>query len=384
MSDSNQVSFAILEEVSWGVTPASALQELPFSSESLVDNPTTQPSTTIRADRQVPDNIRLNVSPGGDLNYNLQYAAYDELFEGFMMDAFGAELAIGPEVTISTTTPDTIDDSGSGFGAIVAGQWIKTSGFAAGNNNGFFKVLTATAASLTLQTAAITTEAAGASVSIAGSLLTNGTTFKSYSIEKEYLDLTTTFDSFLGTVIGSMSLSIPAAGPVTGTFGTLAKAAAVTQTASIGTGANVAALTNQEMQSVDHVAFIREGGALSTFDTLAVTINGANNLRQQPAVGVLGASGIGLGVTNISGTLDVYFEDRTLLDKARAYTDTSLAVQVQDAAGNSYIFDMEGVNISAGDPTVTGQDADVVSRFTFLAKLGGTSGKTVGINKFAA
>jgi len=73
---------------------------------------------------------------------------------------------ITAQITISAdTTDDSFNDSGSGFGDIVAGDLIMVSGFTSANNNGVFRVLTQAAGKITTSHN-LTTEAAGDSVTI--------------------------------------------------------------------------------------------------------------------------------------------------------------------------------------------------------------------------
>ena len=65
---------------------------------------------------------------------------------------------------ISFTSPSTISSAGSEFGVFAIGDEITISGSA--NNNGSYKILTQSASTLTVTAANITTESAGASVSI--------------------------------------------------------------------------------------------------------------------------------------------------------------------------------------------------------------------------
>lgn len=68
-------------------------------------------------------------------------------------------------ISFANANPDTINDSASGFGSFSSNQWVMVSG--SSSNDGVYKVDTAAAGSLTLQTAdALTVEAASNAISI--------------------------------------------------------------------------------------------------------------------------------------------------------------------------------------------------------------------------
>ena len=91
------------------------------------------------------------------------------------------DFATGNSVTatdISFTAADTISSAASAFGSFTAGDIIFISGTA--SNNGTFNVLTASASTLTV-TETITTEAAGASMTVAGPSTEFTATAKTYT-----------------------------------------------------------------------------------------------------------------------------------------------------------------------------------------------------------
>ena len=90
----------------------------------------------------------------------------------------GGSATVLTATTISFTAPDTITDTGSGLAIFPAAKYIEISGSA--SNNGGFLVSTSAAGTLTVPSG-ITTEGAGASVTI--TLLT-----ETYDIFKRYTD----------------------------------------------------------------------------------------------------------------------------------------------------------------------------------------------------
>lgn len=188
-ADTARSQLFFVEEAQWGVTPALPLNAVRFTGESLnfsIDN--TQ-SDEIRDDRQIADLIQTDAEPGGDVNFELSYGAFDTLLTGAFFRNWAAAISMsGTTFAAASGSPDSFTDSGNGFVAagIQPGQWIITTGFSNQENNGYFQVLTVAAGTITVKgESALVNEAAGPSVDIDGETLRNGTTAKSFSLEGE-------------------------------------------------------------------------------------------------------------------------------------------------------------------------------------------------------
>lgn len=77
---------------------------------------------------------------------------------------FHGAAVFGPEVTVSFTAPDTISDSGSGFGIFTAGDIISLRGST--SNDGIYTVATAAAGAITVNEGTVQNEIAGDAISI--------------------------------------------------------------------------------------------------------------------------------------------------------------------------------------------------------------------------
>ena len=81
----------------------------------------------------------------------------------------------------------------------VANQWIEIRGFTTSANNGYFKIVSVVAAKMVLAGGTVVTEVAGDSVTVLmGAQITNGTTLKSMSIEREYSSPAAEFVEYQG------------------------------------------------------------------------------------------------------------------------------------------------------------------------------------------
>lgn len=222
------------------------------------------------------------------------------------------------------------------------------------------------------------TDTGFAGISSGTDLLTNSTTAKSFTLESEFSDITQ-FISYTGCRIGSLGLSVSPNSIITGDLGFAGKINAVAG-ATVGTGAAVAAPTSDPMNAVDHVTALTEGG--SSVELLNLSLNVDNGLRMQPVIGSLGPSGIGYGRFNVTGSIEYYFADSTILAKYYAATETSLRVTLTDAAGNAYVLDLPAIKYTQGDdPGSQGNDVDTTVSLNFQGILDTTSSKTLRLTR---
>lgn len=149
-ADSNRVGIKILEEATWGTTPASgSTRELRLTSSSLAANKETVVSDEIRADRMVSAITEVAASSGGDINFEFSAGAHDELLAAFLMGAWSRpmELDFYKGVQVDITAVNTViirgRDVSTASGYLVVGRRIKLDGFNDANNNGYFEISTA-------------------------------------------------------------------------------------------------------------------------------------------------------------------------------------------------------------------------------------------------
>lgn len=392
MSDSSSVQLFYNEESVWGTTPSAPMKEFRFTSESLNQATETAVSEEIRDDRQVADIIRTQVSANGEAGIELSYGAHDDLLEGALFSDWTTDLNSTGSLTFAvgsptSTTSITCAASPGIFTSarIVAGMWVQISGSAVSpTRNGFFKV----AQRLDNDTIEVvgTIPAGSESVRIRGGFLRNGVTRKSYSLEKLFSDLSPVqYVGFKGMRVGSLSLNIAPGSILNGGFsfeGKQAFAAGVT----IGNGSITDAPTNDVLNAVDNITDIKIDGAspgTGVFFT-EVSLEVQNNLRAQPAIGSLANIGIGAGRCMVSGSIQSYFQNRTLLDKYLAFTTTALSFRAVDGLGNSYLFDFPAVKFSTGANDTPGNDEDVVVNLEFMCKRDPVYDFMFGISRFAA
>jgi len=411
VSDSSSTRLAYREEVVWGEDPAAAaspllpLREFRFTNESLNFEAQTEVSEEIRSDRQVADIIRTGVESGGDVGIEFSFASHDDLFEGALYNDWT------PVQDSNTISPlaDTFLVAGSpngstiGIGspevggaallnALTVGSFIEiTESVASPTNNGFTRV---TANSLA---GSITVSPALPSIGqdtfrIRESHLRNGTTLKSYMLEKAFLDTASANSpelpetiTFTGMRVGTAEINIATGSILNGSF------AFQGETATVQAGSKIEGLISPQLvevaatdvfNAIDNVGNVLIDGVADPnvcFTEISISIE--NNLRNQPCIGQLENSGIGVGRTQVSGTLIAYFVNRDFYEKYLNFDTVALSFTIT-LGGNTYLFDFPSFKFTSGEVVAGGNDEDVLISTEFTAKRDPVLGFTMGINRF--
>lgn len=375
-ADTSQSIVRYVEETSWGSTPSSALTELRFTGESLKFNISTVQSEEIRDDRQITDLITTKQEAGGGINGEFSYQAYDAFLEGAMYnDWVDTNYS---STSISITTGNVINLPGGHGQTFYVGQSIKMDGWSTTADNGIFTVSAKTTNTLTTSET-LTNDAGGESVTITSHVLVNSTTRKSYTIEKEFTDLTK-FIAFTGMVLASMALSIQSQNKITCSFSFLGKLAA-TGTSTVGTGSPTAAPTAEIMNAGDNVGSITSSGStVALIKSLTLDLN--NNLRGKPEIGTIGNGEIGSGRCAVTGALSMYFADFALYTDYINSDSSSLSFRLNDTDSlGTYIINLPKIKFTKADIVAGGPDQDVMVDGGYHAVRDPTTGYTIIITR---
>jgi hypothetical protein len=225
-ADSNRVSVYISEETgSWGETPSSpAMTQLPINGENLIHKKQTVVSNRLRSDRMRDYLAEVGVNAEGEVPFELSFADFDLILEGLL----GSDYVTATTGAVATIAADTSDDSfnrsagdftADGF---VVGMYVKVSGFTEAANNGIHKITALTATKMTVAGSNLATEAEGDTVTIRAKMLRNGTTQKSYLLEKRFEDLSQ-YIYFAGMKVNQMTLNVKSQEVVGGSVSFLGK-----------------------------------------------------------------------------------------------------------------------------------------------------------------
>ncbi len=378
-ADSNRVQVRFSPETVWGETPATpVMQELRITGESLSHQKQTIQSETLRIDRMREASVEVASSAGGDIEMEVAYSKTEigALMEGALATTFETISLTGLTITVVAAARTMTRASGSWISdQIKPGMWIRTKSFAAAGNNGVFKVASLTATVLTLDTLTTSglvdvTSAAG--IAVIANMLRNGGTAKSYLIEKQFGGLAAgAFVYMNGMRVGSMALSVASQQIAQATFsfeGKEGKTATTTRA-----GSSTVPGSSVSLNGTVNVGSLYEGAAALATGIRSVSVNVGNNLRQLPKIGQKAAAGVAMGFCDVSGSIEAYFEDLTLLDKFINHTSSALQFRLNDdptgsALGNIIIVTVPSLRYS-GDatPKTPGGNQDVMIPLEFTA-----------------
>jgi len=381
MSDANRIRMSYIAEDTYGETKTgSNLQTLRLTGESVKMDTDTTSSNELRSDRQTSDIIRNNISASGSIEWEMSYGAYDDLIAAWLMSSgWSSPVSVTATTIAAVNATNSITDSGDGFGTLVAGQWIKVSGFDTAANNGYFKIETAAAGEITVSGGTLTDESAGESVTIQmGGQVTQGTTSTSFNIERAYTDIAGEFVLNTGMMVSSGSMNISPDQIITGSFDFLGRQAA-SMAASAGTG-YTAAPTNSVMNAIDNVNVLLSDGSSFSAREFSLSLN--NNLRTRLQIGHLGAISIGTGTVDVTGSLTAYFQSSADMDKYRNFTTTSIAIALEDVSGNGYVIELPSVKFTDGTDNASGKNTDIMATLNWSAFMDATEGITIRIARF--
>lgn len=377
--DSNRVTLYIRENpgaFDRVVTAATETwNELRFTGEALEHQKTSEPSATIRDDRMKDSVAELAAQTSGTIDFELtaDTVSVKTLFEGLLGNPFVTPSAV-TGATIDNPTPgSTTDLTALGIHTgVTVGSFVRVTNADTADDNGLYRVTAVATGAITIDADLTDTETCDVSF---GSTLVNGTTVKTYEIEKAFTDTNPAeYMYFGGQRIGQISLNLAATqritaqasfdgrrGQMTGTVNGGSHTATATQSDPMTASANVAELVLNEGSTT-----------LPPVQSLDITLNGNNRIKS--AVGDKYPIDIGQGTIDMSGSFQLFFQDSAAFDLMEAHTYFSIRLRTQDAAGNVFMIFFPRAVFTEGSPTASGENTDVVEPKGFIAVNDTTSG----------
>ncbi len=377
LASSNRAALAYIAEATFGTTPgAGTAKNLRFTGESFSFDLSKETSKEIRSDRQLSGATTVDASATGGFNFELQYREYDPFLAAVMGSDYVVYGVDGVSVTTTvaaaaTTLTASVATSGaSAWSTLQRGQWFRYSHVGTANDGKFFRVSTVTAPTDTVITldastpAAVVASTAGAFVQT--SRLSNGVLQKFFSFERQLTD-TAQYQLYKGMCANKMNWKFAAGALSTGSFDFMGKnmiRAAVTGLPSAGAASQAFEIQN----GVRGIGQLWEStGPLTSTFVKSLELNVDNGLRAQTALGNLGAVGIGTGAFSVTGTLEAYFADGSLLDKFLADTYSAVTVGTQDISGNGYILTLPRIQQMSHKIMAGAKDQDIMASISFTA-----------------
>ena len=381
--DANDVELSYGKEATWGTKPASAFQGIRYTGESFSGSKTRQRPSEINTSGQASAAITTQEQAQAGVNFALSFGTYDDMLAGLLNGDWTSALAISGTDISFDGTDSLIESITSGkFSNVVVGQWIKVAGAGQATNNGFHRVVSKLD-NQTLELASpLTTEAAGASVTISGSILTNGTTFQSFHFQKRFS--ANQFLVYPGVYLTGGSLTAGLGQFMQGNFQGVAKSEEKATT-SQSTGAVLAAPTGRVHDTINGFQALELDGAavaavVDSFN-IQITKEGAGG---QYGLGSAAAQGMTKGTFTLSGSLRTYFKDFQIYDLFKSEAQGLLSYRTTDADGNAYVLTIPAANLMNPQVVAGGAGQPVMAEFQLEGNPHPTLGYTFQIDRFAA
>jgi len=185
-----------------------------------------------------------------------------------------------------------------------------------------------------------------------------GTTPKYFSIEDAANDISQ-FRLFTGMSVSNMSVSIAPNQMVTTTFDMVGKTATQASTTASSGGTPTASSTNAPFDS--YSGTISDGGSGISIVT-SIDFSVANSFAPTFVIGSDSAQQLEFGRAVVEGTMTVYYEDETLINKFLNETESAVEVTVDDPSGsNLYTFSFPRVKYNGASVPVQNPQSRLVT-----------------------
>ena len=203
-----------------------------------------------------------------------------------------------------------------------------------------------------------------------------GTSPKYLTFEDGALDIGQ-YRVFTGCAVDSWSMSIAPNQMVQATFTMVGKDQDPIAQTSID-DSPTSASTNEPFDSFSGT--LKEGGSeIAIVTSLDFTLN--NSLNPTFVIGSQNAPQLEYGRGEVTGTLEVYYEDSSLLGKFLNETETSLEFTLDDGvSGNAYTFIMPRIKLNTGSVPVENEQSRMIS-MDFVALRDSSSATNLQIDK---
>jgi len=382
----NDILLSYAPEATWGTKPAVQFQQIRIESEGFVQTKTRNRPSEINATGQVSAAVTTKVETKGDMKMGLSTATPFDILAASMAATPTTALAASAGVSTVAATASTF--TGAMFTAAnnyFVGQWVRIKGFTGAQEavpataiNGYYLITAmSSGVSITTQPAPGSTKAAGDSVTITGQSARMSETFQSFYFQKQ--------------LASNMFLNYPGAWPTGGSVSaalggffetsvTFLCKDQVKNTTDGSTGAQLAAGTGNVFDTVLGFGTVYRGAT-----AINATINKIDlKWAQQSARGIYGmgsanALGMGVGLMEVSGSIELYFKDFTQYDEFIAETAAMVAFRGVDSTGAGYIFTIANATIMNPKITAGGPNQDVMASFDLEGNPSASGGMFAGM-----
>jgi hypothetical protein len=135
---------------------------------------------------------------------------------------------------------------------------------------------------------------------------------------------------------------------------------AATLTGGTDATAYVEPSSDTPVNATNNVGTIERDGAAMSEKFKKLTLSIANNLRGRDCIGTEGNFSLGVGTFDLTGSMESYFRDNSLIASIITHEDTSISYRVTDDQGNVLVFFIPRLVFASGNANVSAKDTDVM------------------------
>lgn len=352
-----------------------------FTQEKYSGTPETTESAQIRTDRQSSGQVVTGLTVAGGHSFELgKEKAIEDFMESAMFSAWQASSPVTGTFAIDMADKKMTRSAGSfADEGVKLGDFLVLSNFVAAENNVIVMVTEVSALYIVFAHPAgmIDASAESATYQVADKI-SIGTTKKSMTVEKTFLDMTEKAIIYRGCLVSQMELNVEYGSIVNGSFETMGNGydpvEADSDFASDGTWIDDAA-TSQSMNGSVDMPFVATDVTGSwdqdafCLQSLKLTLN--NNLTTLNCIGRAAPESYSPGTAQIGAELSSYLKDSNWDMLARKLSQAPFAIGflLQNIDG-WYGFFIPAIQVSFDDPASGGQNQEISMDMKGTAKVG--------------
>lgn len=355
MSSSDFVRISIVEESSFGTTPATpSFLVLRHSTQNFVHQVPKQTDPTVTGSRGIDDLIPLGKSATAQLSCTLRYSpttdALFQLLRAVLMSSGESAVvtvssldALTGEATITRASGSFVSD---GF---EVGDIVKPSGFDTAADNTYWRVSAVSALELTCEGATWGSDESGTVTVVRAARMKDGSTKRSFTVEvaRTDLDIATIYR---GITWNQLALAIASNSIISLTFDGLGKSAEYVSAPISGTGTSAIYITGATYTApASHPSLttplpeLQYGGSDEAFQSLDFSL--ANNLRPRDEVTEDGPAAMLLGSITSEVRYRAYVDDHSRFGDYAANTGRSLWFILTDANSRGWSLSISSAKL---------------------------------------
>ncbi len=206
-------------------------------------------------------------------------------------------------------------------------------------------------------------------------VLKAGVERRSFTVERFFSDITL-YNRFTGAEVNTIGISVAPNTISSVTFGMMAQGMDVSE--SLIVGATYDSPTTTSPFDSFTCTLLEGGVGINVVTALDINLdNGQETTFVLCSDETLRPS---IGRSNVTGSMSVYFENKTLLEKFINETESSINLTIEDPAGNQYEILLPRIKYNSGQPDVTAE-GPITLTMDFQALLDSVTGTNIQITR---